>query len=217
MPLPMRFASGSSPRQPQTPTQRSNETCSQPTVRPSPTNSETTSVPHASPSNHLRNRGRTGTFGVRQAGTLASEAEAIASKEVEGTDTVDLSEAEATAADRLTTPETKIVIEAGQSIAADRDLLILMIENLIRNSAEHGGNDGTVRIIDTENGFVVVDDGPGFESEDPFAWAIRPTSDSAPDSPLSGGSPRPTAGRSQRRTTTVLTSTLFLKAAPSLD
>lgn len=117
--------------------------------------------------------------------TLAREAEAIASKEVEGIGSVDLSEAGAAAADRLTTPDAKIVIEAEQRIAADRDLLTLVIENLLRNAVEHGstgsqtqsddaaehaGDDVTIRVVDTENGFAVVDDGPGFESEDPFAW-----------------------------------------------
>lgn len=115
--------------------------------------------------------------------TLATEAEAIASNEVEEPDPVDLSEAGSAAADRLTGPDARIVIEAGQSIAADRDLLTLMIENLFWNAVEHGsthsqtqsadavgGGTVTIRVVDTENGFAVVDDGPGFESEDPFAW-----------------------------------------------
>jgi len=36
-------------------------------------------------------------------------------------------------------------------------------------AAEHG-DDVTIRLVDTEAGFAVVDDGPGFQSEDPFAW-----------------------------------------------
>lgn len=102
--------------------------------------------------------------------TLATEAEAIASKEVEDVDSVDLAEAGATAADRLTTPDATIQIEAEESIAADRDLLTLLLENLLRNAAEHGGDGVTIRVVDTEEGFAVVDDGPGFESDDPFAW-----------------------------------------------
>lgn len=102
--------------------------------------------------------------------TLATEAEAIASQEVEDIDSVDLSEAGEAAADRLTTPDATIRIDATESIAADRDLLTLLIENLLRNAAEHGGDDVTIRVIDTEEGFAVVDNGPGFQSEDPFAW-----------------------------------------------
>jgi signal transduction histidine kinase len=117
--------------------------------------------------------------------TLATEAAVIAEKEVEDVESVALSEAGTAAADRFTAPDAKIVIETAQSIAADRDLLTLMIENLFRNAVEHGstgsqlratdavehgGGDVTIRVIDTENGFAVVDDGPGFESEDPFAW-----------------------------------------------
>lgn len=102
--------------------------------------------------------------------TLATEAEAIAAKEVESIESVELSQAGTAAADRLTAPDAKIVIEAEQSIAADRDLLTLMIENLLRNAAEHAGDDVTIRVVDTANGFAVLDNGPGFESEDPFAW-----------------------------------------------
>lgn len=102
--------------------------------------------------------------------TLATEAEAIASQEVEDIDSVDLSEGGAAAADRLTTPDATIQIDATESIAADRKLLTLMIENLLRNATEHGGDQVRIRVIDTEDGFAVVDNGPGFQSEDPFAW-----------------------------------------------
>lgn len=119
--------------------------------------------------------------------SLASEAEAIAAREVEGTEDVSLPEAVEEAADRLRVADATIEADAEGTVEADPALLTLMLENLFRNAAEHaatggtasanggeqdGGDQGgvTVRVIDTEEGFAVVDDGPGFESADPFAW-----------------------------------------------
>lgn len=50
---------------------------------------------------------------------------------------------------------------------ADRDRLRRALENLFRNSIDHGGTDVTVEIGPTEsgNGFYVADDGPGLPAE----------------------------------------------------
>ncbi|WP_336325922.1 sensor histidine kinase [Halovenus sp. HT40] len=71
-------------------------------------------------------------------------------------------------------------IEATRTLAADPDLLAEMLENLFRNSMEHGmpeeggehAPDGsevpllTVRVGSREEGFFVADDGQGISSED---------------------------------------------------
>jgi len=59
-------------------------------------------------------------------------------------------------------------IETDRSILADGDRLKRVFENLIRNAAEHGGGDVTVRIGDLpdEAGFYVEDDGPGIPESD---------------------------------------------------
>jgi signal transduction histidine kinase len=101
---------------------------------------------------------------------LAAEAEAVASKDVGSTDPVSLADAADAAADRLRIADATVDIDAAGEVDADRDLLVLLLENLLRNAVEHGGEELTVRVVDTDTGFAVVDDGPGFGTADPFAW-----------------------------------------------
>lgn len=118
---------------------------------------------------------------------LADEAETVATGEVDATESVSLSDAGAGAVDRVRAPAASIHVDAKGTVEADRGLLTLLLENLIRNAvehgstsnqtasgdaAEHGAEDGdvTIRVVDTDAGFAVVDDGPGFGDENPFAW-----------------------------------------------
>ena len=101
---------------------------------------------------------------------LAAEAEAIAAKDAGPTESVSLSDAAEAAADRLRIAHADIGIEAADEVDANRELLVLLLENLLRNAVEHGGENVTVEVIDTADGFAVVDDGEGFGSADPFAW-----------------------------------------------
>ena len=101
---------------------------------------------------------------------LAREAAAIAGGDIEASEQVSLGTAGEDAADRVRAPEASIRVGADGTVRADPELLTLLLENLIRNSAEHGGEGVTVRVIDTDAGFAVVDDGPGFGDADPFAW-----------------------------------------------
>ena len=54
-----------------------------------------------------------------------------------------------------------LVTQADTILIADRSRLHQLIENLIRNAIEHGGEAVTVTIGDRANGFYVADDGPG--------------------------------------------------------
>ena len=101
---------------------------------------------------------------------LAHEAAVVASGEVEETESVALQTAAEDAVERVRAPEASIRVGADGRVQADHGLLTLLLENLIRNSVEHGGDDVTVSVIDTESGFAVVDDGPGFDDANPFAW-----------------------------------------------
>ena len=47
------------------------------------------------------------------------------------------------------------------TIQADRSRLAQLLENLIRNAVEHGGDDVTITIGELDDGFYVEDDGPG--------------------------------------------------------
>lgn len=104
---------------------------------------------------------------------LAREAETIAEGEVTETEPVALASAAEDAVERVHASDASIDVDAAGTVRADPRLLTLLLENLVRNSVEHGvTGDGrvTVRISDTESGFAVVDDGPGFGDANPFAW-----------------------------------------------
>ncbi|WP_049981446.1 sensor histidine kinase [Halolamina rubra] len=104
---------------------------------------------------------------------LADEAEAIAAGDVDDPEPVDLGSAAEDAAERVRAPEASVSVDADGSVAGDPELVTLLLENLIRNSVEHGSTDDagvSVRVTDTDAGFAVVDDGPGFGGGDPFAW-----------------------------------------------
>ncbi|WP_435116125.1 ATP-binding protein [Halolamina sp. C58] len=101
---------------------------------------------------------------------LAREAEVIAAGEVSDTESVSLASAATGAADRVRAPDASIRVDVEGTVQADPALLTLLLENLVRNAVEHGGDDVTVRVTDTDAGFAVTDDGPGFGDGDPFAW-----------------------------------------------
>jgi signal transduction histidine kinase len=52
------------------------------------------------------------------------------------------------------------------TIQADSSRLRQLLENLIRNAVDHGGEDVTVRIGELKDGFYVADDGPGIPAEE---------------------------------------------------
>jgi PAS domain S-box-containing protein len=52
-----------------------------------------------------------------------------------------------------------------RTVVADRDRLVQVFTNLLRNSAEHGGDEVTVRVGPCQNGFYVEDDGPGIPED----------------------------------------------------
>jgi signal transduction histidine kinase len=51
-------------------------------------------------------------------------------------------------------------------IKADVDRLAQLLENLLRNAVEHGGEDVTVTVGPLDEGFYVEDDGSGIDDED---------------------------------------------------
>jgi len=69
------------------------------------------------------------------------------------------------------TTEATLVTETEQTVQADRSRLQQLLENLMRNAVEHGGEDVTVTVGDLDDGFYVADDGSGIpenEREDVF-------------------------------------------------
>lgn len=59
------------------------------------------------------------------------------------------------------TANASLVTDISRTIEADESRLKQLIENLVRNAVEHGGEDVTVTIEELEDGFYVEDDGRG--------------------------------------------------------
>jgi len=66
------------------------------------------------------------------------------------------------------TAEARLRTATDLSIIADRSRLQQLIENLIRNAVEHGGDSVTMTVgeLADGDGFFVADDGPGISDED---------------------------------------------------
>ena len=88
--------------------------------------------------------------------TLAREGE-----ELGETEPVDLATVTNTCWETVETKEATVSIETKQTIRADHSRLKQVMENLLKNAVEHGGDNVAVSIGDLENGFYVADDGPG--------------------------------------------------------
>jgi PAS domain S-box-containing protein len=61
------------------------------------------------------------------------------------------------------TGDATLRAEAEGMVVADEGRLRQLIENLIRNAVEHGGDDVTVTVGPLPDGFYVADDGPGID------------------------------------------------------
>ncbi|WP_254809432.1 PAS domain S-box protein [Natronosalvus amylolyticus] len=82
-------------------------------------------------------------------------------KELSETEAVDLKSVTTEAA-RTVDPDLAVSIDDSlPTIQADRNRLLVLFENLFRNSIEHGGEAVTVTVGPTSDGFYVADDGPG--------------------------------------------------------
>ena len=66
----------------------------------------------------------------------------------------------------LSTTEATLRVETDRSLMADRSRLNQLLENLFSNSIDHVGTDVTITIRSCDDGFCVVDDGPGVPPDD---------------------------------------------------
>ncbi len=64
------------------------------------------------------------------------------------------------------TGDATLMIEGERTLRADRSRLQQLLENLIRNAIEHGGENVTVTVGELDDGFYVADDGPGIPEDE---------------------------------------------------
>ncbi|SNR30879.1 GAF domain-containing protein [Halorubrum vacuolatum] len=93
--------------------------------------------------------------------TLAREGRAVDTLE-----RVWLDEVTAAAWATVPTHDATLHTETADAVVrADPERVRTLFENLFRNAVEHAGDDVTVTVSASEDGFVVADDGPGFEMD----------------------------------------------------
>jgi PAS domain S-box-containing protein len=93
--------------------------------------------------------------------TLAREGETVGD-----TESVDLARLTENCWRNVATAEATLTTDVERSIQADRSRLQQLLENLVRNAVEHGGEDVTVTIGTLADGFYVEDDGPGIPEDE---------------------------------------------------
>ena len=93
--------------------------------------------------------------------TLAKEGDAVAAVEP-----VAIAAVAEECWQNVETGPVPIEVDATRSIRADRSRLQQLFENLYRNAVEHGGEDVTVTVGETADGFYVADTGPGIPESD---------------------------------------------------
>jgi PAS domain S-box-containing protein len=93
--------------------------------------------------------------------TLARQGESVGAREV-----VSLADVARSAWQTVGTADAALSVAADSLFRADRDRLCELFENLFRNAISYAGEDATVTVEPTENGFAVADDGPGIPPAD---------------------------------------------------
>lgn len=92
--------------------------------------------------------------------TLAKEG-----SRVDDTESVDLGNVAGNCWENVQTANASLQVETTQRIEADPNRLGQVLENLLRNAVEHGGDEVTIRIGAMDEGFYVADDGPGIPED----------------------------------------------------
>jgi len=99
-------------------------------------------------------------------------------KSVESTEVVGFGDAVRTAWSHVDTGEATLAVDVDGTVRADESRLLSILENLVRNSVEHGSASNRTRSDDTadhggvaitvrltDDGFVFEDDGPGIDAD----------------------------------------------------
>ena len=89
---------------------------------------------------------------------------ARAGESVVASETVDLEDLSRRCWETVATGETSLTCESAPVIRADESRLRQLLENLISNAVEHGGQGVTITVGSLEDGFFVEDDGRGIDA-----------------------------------------------------
>jgi signal transduction histidine kinase len=81
-------------------------------------------------------------------------------------DAVELGELAEDCWQNIDAAEAVLSTATSQTVVADEGQLKQLLENLFRNAVEHGGEDVTVVVGETGDGFYVADDGRGIPDDD---------------------------------------------------
>ena len=81
--------------------------------------------------------------------------------EIDRTEPVDLADLAHGCWENLTTEAATLQVDTDAVVTADRSRLEQLLENLFRNSVEHGGSAVTITIGELPTGFFIADNGPG--------------------------------------------------------
>jgi PAS domain S-box-containing protein len=92
--------------------------------------------------------------------TVAREGQAVTEAE-----TVDLATVARRAWEQVETGSADLSLRTARRVEGDPDRLERLFENCYRNALEHAGPGVSVVVADTDDGFVIEDDGPGFPVE----------------------------------------------------
>ncbi|WP_048077781.1 HAMP domain-containing sensor histidine kinase [Halorubrum sp. AJ67] len=79
---------------------------------------------------------------------------------------VDLATLTANCWENVSTSEATLNTEINRQIQADQSRLKQLLENLMRNAVEHGGDNVTITVGEVDGGFYVEDNGPGIPDEE---------------------------------------------------
>jgi PAS domain S-box-containing protein len=82
------------------------------------------------------------------------------------TEPVELSEVVETCWQNVETDAARLDVDTDTTVTADEYRLQQLLENLLRNAVEHGGEGVTVTVGDLQTGFSIEDDGPGIPADD---------------------------------------------------
>jgi signal transduction histidine kinase len=93
--------------------------------------------------------------------TLAREGE-----RVDETEQIGLTNAATNSWQTVKTEQATLETDTSCAVEADQSRLRQLFENLYRNAIEHGGDDVTVSVGETDDGFYIADTGPGIPESD---------------------------------------------------